>query len=72
VSPTGAARESSASSLAIARRGAFPAAGETVMKHLCADFRRDWRRWTRGERMTASAIVAVSLLGSIALMIERL
>ena len=35
-------------------------------------FAKDWRRWSRGERLAAVAILAVSLLGTPALLAMNL
>jgi hypothetical protein len=36
------------------------------------EFARDWRRWSRGERVAAVAILAVSLFGTPALLAMNL
>jgi hypothetical protein len=42
------------------------------MAQLYSDFRRDWRRWSQAERLTAGAIITISLVGSVVLMLEQL
>ena len=39
------------------------------MANLYGDFRRDWRRWTQAERLTASLIATVSLVGTAVLLL---
>ena len=36
------------------------------MRALWQDYRRDWRRWSRAERIFAVALVAFLLLGAVA------
>jgi hypothetical protein len=46
--------------------------GSAIAKHMTArtavihDLRRDWRRWTTAERVLASVIMAVFLIGTTA------
>jgi hypothetical protein len=36
------------------------------MRRLLEDYRRDWRRWSRAERIAAVALLGVLLLGAAA------
>ena len=36
------------------------------MRRLLEDYRRDWRRWSRAERIAAVTLVAFLLLGAAA------
>jgi hypothetical protein len=42
---------------------------EKTMARLFGDFRRDWRRWTQTERLSAGLIVMVAVLGSAVLLL---
>jgi len=39
------------------------------MRDLYVDFCRDWRRWSKAERLSAGLLVMMSLAGSAALLL---
>jgi hypothetical protein len=40
------------------------------MRDLYVDFYRDWRRWSKAERLSAGLLVMMSLAGSAALFLS--